>query len=206
MKVLFVGNSHTYVNDMPQIFKMNADIDVEVFMLARGGITFETHLNDPSLYFTLKQDYDIVIFQQAAHVPCPSKEETLRDGKKLIELARKHGKQVYILKPWPVKGDIDGFKVIRDIYATLKVENDVEIIEAGEAVTKVNETCNCYLKDNEHMNPLGSYVEACSILHTLFNQSSFKGVTLDMYNEIPFEAIELESSQKELVEKVIYEL
>ena len=158
MKVLFVGNSHTYVNDMPQIFKMNATCDVEVFMLARGGITFETHLNDPSLHFALKQDYDIVIYQQAAHVPCPSKEETLRDGKKLVELARKHGKQVYVLKPWPKENDWEGFEVIRDIYKTLGKENNVQIIEAGEAVVSVNKTYNCYLNDHEHMNFLGSYV------------------------------------------------
>lgn len=206
MKILFVGNSHTYVNDMPQIFKMNANIDVEVFMLARGGITFETHLNDPSLYFALKQDYDVVIFQQAAHVPCPSKEETLRDGKELIELARKHGKKVYVLKPWPVENDEAGFNVIRDIYATLKTQNNVEIIEAGEAVTKVNQAYNCYLKDHEHMNYLGSYVEACSILHTIFKQSSFKGVTLDMYNPKPFDSVEIPTVQKEFVEKVINEL
>jgi len=206
MKVLFVGNSHTYVNDMPQIFKMNADVDVEVFMLARGGITFETHLNDPSLHFALKQDYDIVIYQQAAHVPCPSKEETLRDGKKLIELARQYNKQVYILKPWPKENDWEGFEVIRDIYETLGKENNVGIIEAGEAVVKVNESYNCYLKDHEHMNFLGSYVEACSILKTLFNQTSFKGVTLDMYNEVPFEKVEVPFVQNERVEKVIKEL
>lgn len=206
MKVLFVGNSHTYVNDMPQIFKMNANVDVDVFMLARPGITFETHLNDPSLHFALKQDYDIVIYQQAAHVPCPSKEETLRDGKKLIELARKHGKKVYVLKPWPVENDGTGFEVICDIYKSLAIENDVPIIEAGEAVVKVNEFYHCYLKDHEHMNYLGSYVEACSILKTLFNQTSFKGVTLDMYNEVPFEKVEVPFIQNELVEKVVKEL
>lgn len=206
MKVLFIGNSHTYVNDMPQIFKMNANRDVDVFMIARGGITFNTHLNDPSVHFALKQDYDVVIYQQAAHVPCPSKEETLNDGKQLIELARKYGKKVYVLKPWPVRNDEAGFKVIRDIYQTLSVENQVAIIEAGEAIVKIDQEELCYLKDNEHLNHLGSYIEACMILKTLFNQTTFKGVTLSMYENEPFKPIVLTSKQKELVEKVINNL
>ena len=203
MKVLFVGNSHTYVNDMPQIFKLNADKEVEVGMIARGGITFATHLTDPSVLFALKQDYDIVVYQQAAHVPCPSKEETLRDGKALIELARMHGKDVYVLKPWPVQHDKEGFETNRDIYATIAKENKVPIIEAGEAVVKVDQVYDCYLKDHEHLNQLGSYVEACSILHKLYNQRLFKGITLSMYNEIPFGEIVLSQEQKELVEKII---
>lgn len=206
MKILFVGNSHTYVNDMPQIFKMNSDIDVDVFMLARGGITFATHLQDPSLHFCLKQDYDMVVYQQAAHVPCPSKEETLRDGKELIELARKYNKKVYVLKPWSVKNDHCGYEVICDIYDTLQKENNVQIIDAGETVRRVDEVYNCYLKDNEHMNQLGSYVEACTILNTIFNQTSFKGLTLSMYQQNPFEPIKLSKEEVDLVQKVINEL
>ena len=39
MKVLFIGNSHTYFNDMPYIFKLicqENNIDVDVTMLAHG--------------------------------------------------------------------------------------------------------------------------------------------------------------------------
>lgn len=204
MKILFVGNSHTYVNDMPQIVKMNACEAIDVMMLARPGITFATHLEDPSLQFALKQDVDVVIYQQAAHIPCPSKEETLRDGKKLVELARKYGKKVYVLKPWPRQEDREGFKVICDIYETLSKENQVTIIDAGSAIVNMEE--NCYLKDGEHLNPLGSYVEACSILNSVFSQTSFKGLTLDMYNPRPFDAIELNENQKANVEKVIKQL
>ena len=41
MRVLFIGNSHTYFNDMPHIFKQvcqENNIDMEVTMLARGQV------------------------------------------------------------------------------------------------------------------------------------------------------------------------
>ncbi len=40
MRVLFIGNSHTYYNDMPHLFAQicqEKGIDTEVTMLAHGG-------------------------------------------------------------------------------------------------------------------------------------------------------------------------
>ena len=46
MRVLFIGNSHTYFNDMPHIFKQvcqENNIDMEVTMLARGYKGLDYH-------------------------------------------------------------------------------------------------------------------------------------------------------------------
>ena len=44
MKILFVGNSHTYMNDMPEMVRINSSEKLEVTMLARPAITFHDHL------------------------------------------------------------------------------------------------------------------------------------------------------------------
>ena len=93
MKVLFLGNSHTFFNDMPQIFKnicAEKGKDVEVGMLAHPGVTYGWHYKQfTDLRFALMWGgYDYIVMQQAAHSPCPEKEETLADGEKIIELAR----------------------------------------------------------------------------------------------------------------------
>ena len=92
MKVLFVGNSHTFFNDMPQIFKnicKEKGKDVEVGMLAHPGVTYGWHFKQfTDLRFALMWGgYDYVVMQQAAHSPCPAKEETLED--KLQDVATK---------------------------------------------------------------------------------------------------------------------
>ena len=74
MKVLFLGNSHTFYNDMPQIF---ADIckergkDVEVAMQAHPGVTYGWHYQQlTELRFALLHGgFDYMVMQQAAHSP-----------------------------------------------------------------------------------------------------------------------------------------
>ena len=83
MRVLFVGNSHTYMNDMPALF---ADVmekttgeKTEVSMLAYSGRQLEWHRAE---YFSLRfallyGNYDYCVFQQAAH-PFPDIDSTLK--------------------------------------------------------------------------------------------------------------------------------
>ena len=89
MKVLFLGNSHTFFNDMPQIFKnicAEKGKDVEVGMLAHPGVTYGWHYNQfTDLRFALLWGgYDYIVMQQAAHSPCPEKEETLTDAAEAV--------------------------------------------------------------------------------------------------------------------------
>ena len=45
-KVLFIGNSHTYFNDMPQMVKELANAageELHVTMLTKGGMDFAWH-------------------------------------------------------------------------------------------------------------------------------------------------------------------
>ena len=46
MRTLFIGNSHTYYNDMPRIFKdVGAEngIEMQVTMLTKGGMGLDYH-------------------------------------------------------------------------------------------------------------------------------------------------------------------
>lgn len=48
LRVLFVGNSHTFFNDMPTIFQMfcrENGIDAEVVMQAHPGVHLSWHLS-----------------------------------------------------------------------------------------------------------------------------------------------------------------
>ena len=49
MRVLFIGNSHTFFNDMPQTFKKlaeSAGFPTEVEMIAHGGRPLSWHLQE----------------------------------------------------------------------------------------------------------------------------------------------------------------
>ena len=95
LRVLFVGNSHTFFNDMPTIFQMfcrENGIDAEVVMQAHPGVHLSWHLSQQwELRYGLVQGhFDYMVFQQAAH-PCPPMEETLRDMTARLLAQKKNG-------------------------------------------------------------------------------------------------------------------
>lgn len=74
MKILFIGNSHTYMNDMPELTREmieNATGEsCEVFMLAYSGRSLKWHMGEE--YFSerfniLHGRYDYCIIQEQAH-------------------------------------------------------------------------------------------------------------------------------------------
>ena len=205
MKILMVGNSHTYMNDMPEMVRINSDEEIEVTMLARPYVTFRDHLASRELQFALKQDYDIVVFQQAAHVPCPSKEETLQDAKILIELARSCGVMPYLMIPWAPKGQDDDFKVIKDIYHQVMMDNYVDGIPVGyviDSLTKNYPKLELFQADRQHLSVLGSYVESMVILKTVLMQTTFGGrLVNDHYGK--FEYVQLNQELTELLSREV---
>ena len=188
MKVLFLGNSHTFYNDMPQIFAnmcKERGKDVEVAMQAHPGVTYGWHYSQfTELRFALMYGgFDYIVMQQAAHSPCPEKEETLRDGKMIIDLARKCGVTPIQTMPWAEKRDPDHQKGMYDIYNTLSKEYGVKLTVAGNVFEDVfynHPEINMYWNDGEHASPYGSYTIAMAAYAAIFGES-VKGLAPDSY-------------------------
>lgn len=71
MRVLFIGNSHTYFNDMPQIFAeicRRNGIGTDVTMITHGGMGWDFHEKEPEVRFNIRYGgYDAVVLQHTAH-------------------------------------------------------------------------------------------------------------------------------------------
>ena len=71
LRLLFIGNSHTYYNDMPLMAAKKAraaGYDCEVTMIAHGGWFLAQHVAEPDVRFDiLFGNYDYVILQEHAH-------------------------------------------------------------------------------------------------------------------------------------------
>ena len=192
MKVLFLGNSHTYYNDMPQIFAQMCKArgkDVEVVMQAHPGVTYGWHFRQHTeLRFALVHGgFDYIVMQQAAHSPCPDKEETLADAKKIIALARENGVTPIQTMPWAEKWDPAHQAEMYDIYNTLSRENDVKLTVAGqvfEAVFYNHPEINMYWNDGEHASPYGSYTVALAAYAAIFGER-VEGMPPNSYETFP---------------------
>lgn len=180
LRVLFIGNSHTYFNDMPIVFKTLAeagqDIEVQVAMEAQGGLTYEWHLTQGAqLRFDLVHgNYDYVFLQQAAHSPCPSPTETLRDGKELIKLVKLCGSTPVVTIPWAEKRFPEHQETMYNTFNKLGKDNGALRSPVGyvfERVLKERPDIDLYWYDGEHCSPYGTYVNALCAYSVIFQKS-----------------------------------
>ncbi len=180
LRVLFVGNSHTYFNDSPVVFKTlveaGQDAEVEVSMQAHPGVTYGWHLSQGAeLRFALMHgNYDYVLLQQAAHSPCPSPEETIADGIKLVDLVKRCGSTPILVMPWAEKRFPEHQAIMYNTYTTLAKECGVQFSPVGyvfERVLNERPDINLYWFDGEHCSPYGTYVNACCAYSMIFGES-----------------------------------
>jgi len=67
-KILFPGNSHTYFENLPWLFRtvcMQKAIDVDVLMITFPGVDWNWHLKNLCTILNIKYNrYDFVVMQQ----------------------------------------------------------------------------------------------------------------------------------------------
>ncbi len=175
MKVLFIGNSHTYFNDMPELFARFAEISVgekpEVTMLAYSGRDLEWHRRE---YFSVRFNlmyggYDFCVIQQAAH-PYPPEEKTMEYGRQIIGLCQKCGVTPVIFMTWAEERFPENQQKMIDTCAKLAHETNALIAPVGAVWQKVQRECpdiRLYFRDGEHAGPYGDFLIAAVLCLTL---------------------------------------
>ena len=71
LRILFIGNSHTYFHDMPAMVSDLAEkegFSCDVTMIAHGGWFLAQHVKEPDVQFNIKYGkYDYVVLQEHSH-------------------------------------------------------------------------------------------------------------------------------------------
>jgi len=192
MKVLFVGNSYTYNNDLPGQLKAMADdhsdvLSIEIKSLTPGGTKLKDHLDSSFTMSVLKDgEWDIVIFQgnslETLKDPIGFKESALT----LSEIAIEAGIKVYFFETWARKENdaiyseswsggspAEMQKKISSAYASVTEEVRATVIPIGRTwndFIKIYSEIKLHSTDGSHPTPHGSYLSACTIFAVLFKQ------------------------------------
>ena len=94
MRVLFVGNSYTHVENLPNIasaFAEDRGLDLVIRKSTVGGVTLEEHWKGEKGLRTRQLietgDFDVVLQEQSTR-PVTEPEETVRYAKLLCELIK----------------------------------------------------------------------------------------------------------------------
>jgi hypothetical protein len=168
MKILFIGNSHTYMNDMPELARRMIEDATgeacEVFMLAYSGRSLKWHMEEE--YFSerfniLHGNYDYCVIQEQAH-PMTAEEDTIKYATKIVELCKQVGTVPVIFETWAEKVKPENQAEMNHRYRSLATKLDVKLAPIGEIWSEVlnSSDVELYFRDGEHASAAGDYLIA----------------------------------------------
>ena len=177
MKILFIGNSHTYMNDMPQLVREMMEAvtneSCEVVMLAYSGRPLKWHMEEE--YFSVRFNllyggYDYCVIQEQAH-PMAPEEDTEKYTARIIGLCREVHTIPVIFETWAEKAKPENQNEMNRRYRKIASEQQAKLAPIGEVWEKVlaelNPDSDLYFRDGEHASPAGDYLAAMVIVKTI---------------------------------------
>lgn len=195
---LFIGNSYTYVNNLPQLVQQlalaNGDT-LEVDSYAPGGYTFNNHFNDANTSAKIySKNWDFVILQAQSQEPSFSpaqvNAQTTPFARKLDSLIKDNYActKTIFYETWGRKfGDAGNCAAYPPVCTYTGMQNRLKqsyklfadnasgiMAPAGEAFRESiaqNPSLELYQADQSHPSLEGSYLAAAVFYETLFQKS-----------------------------------
>ena len=177
-RVLFIGNSLTYANDMPQILQAiaaQAGKTLRVEAITLPGAALEDHFVQHTAHVALANGgYQWVIMQQGPS-SVPANQAHLRTwARRFDPLIRAGGARPAMYMVWPDATRLGYFDDVRDAYSNAALAINGMFIPAGEAwreAWRSDPELPLYSPDQFHPSALGSYAAALSMFAELYQQS-----------------------------------
>jgi hypothetical protein len=175
--ILFVGNSHTYVNDLPRILQALADsggTKIAVASVANPNFALIDHWNDGAAASAISQRHWKFVVLQQGWTPAGVCQDTLRLAtQRFAGVIRRSGGQPALYQVWPPSnrpeqypGTIESYRLAaKDVDGVL-----LPVAEAWRVVQGRDPSLDLYL-DGLHANATGSYLTALVIYARLFHHS-----------------------------------
>lgn len=189
-RVLFIGNSYTYVNDLPTMFATLATSgghSVKTGMLAEGGATLADHAASAETATTLAaKRWNVVVLQEQSEIPSVDsfrQRQMYPAARQLVRMVRDAGAEpVFFLTwahrdGWPENGIADYSSMqsaIDEGYLAIAGEQSAATAPVGYAwwtLLARDPRAGLWLDDGSHPTVEGTYLAACVFYTTIFRQS-----------------------------------
>ncbi len=194
VSVLFIGNSYTYTNALPNLLSdLATSLGDEVFFDSHtpGGTTFANHAANPVVYGKINaQPWDFVVLQAQSQEPSFPDDQvntnTLPFAEQLADsiYANNFCSEALFFMTWgrengdPQWGPIstfDGMNArLRSAYMRFADSTDGAVAPVGSAWKYIRDTdpsINLYVGDGSHPSYAGSYLAACTFYASVFRKS-----------------------------------
>ena len=167
MKILFIGNSHTFCNGLPfqvrELLRLS-NPDVLVIMCATGGMTLGWHAAQSETQMAIQyHDWDYIVLQQKTH-PFDGYPALLKDCKSLRPYISKTKAEILLFVTWAEKQFPANQKILDKAFAQAAQEIQARLVPVSNAWHRILQSepgIELYDTDGEHASPSGSYLAAC---------------------------------------------
>lgn len=194
VSVLFIGNSYTYVNDLPTVFSnltVSLGDEATIDSKTNGGFTFQNHLADPLTHTKIQsKPWDFVVLQGQSQEPSfPTSQVNTATLPPAVQLAdsvydNRYCSQAMYFMTWgrqngdPQWDSINTFNKmnlrLRNAYVRFADSAQACVAPVGVAWKYVRDnhpTINLYSGDGSHPSPEGTYLAACTFYASVFRKS-----------------------------------
>jgi hypothetical protein len=174
-RVLFIGNSLTYFNDLPgtvaRLAAMGEDA-IHVQMVALPNLAVIDHVNGMSNAVEVIRGggWDYVVLQQGPTTTAIGRDTLVLAAQELDPDIRAAGAQTALLMIWPPAGDLEAFDAVRISYQQAAQAVRGLFLPAGEAwraALATNGDLPLYGLDGFHPAELGTYLAALVVYEAI---------------------------------------
>jgi hypothetical protein len=201
IKVLFVGNSYTYVQNLPQLVSIMSD-STNTKLITRkstvGGAFLSEHWFSKRGLKTKeiisKGHFDAVILQENSMGTINQPDSTIKYAKLLCGLIRKSGAKPYLYLTWAREKVPQYQDEITKAYVEIAKENGAVLVPVGEAwelAKQLRPTIELYNADGSHPSNLGAILSAYVFVGVLTSEVPARIPEWYQIKDIDGETVEL---------------
>ena len=200
VRVLFIGNSYTHMNEMPEMVQKLADaagLNAYIDKSAQSGASFKIHSERKEMYEAIQsRKWDYIILQgysrELTHSEAHIDKATIPYLDKIVAFIRKHNPATRVLfymtwgyeSGFSERGEINTFEkmtdTIQDRYMYLSSVYDFPVSPVGCIWKHVKETTSIdlYADDRAHPSRKGSFLIANAFFEAIFGIPAPTGVSM----------------------------
>lgn len=178
-RVLFIGNSLTYYNDLPGMVKVLAaaagEEDLVVHEVTFGGVSLEDHWHDGTARGLLSSSrWDFVVMQQGPSGAPESRAHLIRWVGQFNAPIRAAGARPAVYMVWPDITRQTAYDSVASNYTAAAAAIDAMLfpgVRTWQAIWARDPSLELYGRDGFHPSPLGTYAIAVLMVHQITGES-----------------------------------
>jgi len=211
-KVLFIGNSQTYLHYMPQMVLQLAQFadlpsGLEVAQSTGKGVGLQWHWSNPGTRDLITAEkWTYVVLQERSGGALEAPEAMHAVARLLDAEIKKQGAQTVLYMTWANRRRPQTQQIIEEAYGQISRELDAVLAPVGrawETCLKADPGFRLHHADDRHANPAGCYLSAC-VFHSVLFRASPEGLPGTLYAN-DRQLVALTDDRARFLQKIAYQ-